>query len=184
MGADIHALVMVKQKRYVRNGDGVVVDGVDWKMVNLWNKVRDFSAGEGGYAFVPAECFHDRNYQLFGILAGVRSLEYPMLDDGLRGLPLGCPQEIVDYVKKEWEDSAHSITWYSLGELNKAVKNKKKYPKHSYWYDDDGRKHVDKEECGPHYSLKRFRDSVEFFAQHSFWYDDDEDVRVVIFFDS
>ena len=185
MGADIHAIVMVKQNRYKHDGNSVVVDGADWKMVNLWQKTYSFSATGGkSPEFLPAECFYNRDYQLFGVLAGVRSNEYPMLDDNLRGLPGGCPREIVDYVEKSWKDCAHSITWYSLGELNKAVKDKKKYPKHSYWYDDCGRKHVDKAAYGPHYGLKSFRDSVEAFAASSYFWNDDEDVRVVIFFDS
>lgn len=192
MGADIHCYVICKKKAYsqsiLENGATCwTVSGYEWKLANVWEKNVDFRSGSDdpwdNTEYFPASCFHDRNYQLFGVLAGVRSSEYPQMDI-VRGLPGGCPQELRDYIENQWGDSCHDVTWYSLGELNKAVKNKKKWPKYDTWYDENGVAHKDKESYGPHYGLKRLRDSVLHFADMEGWFDDPEDIRVVIFFDS
>lgn len=189
MGADIHCYVIVKKPVYKRieaPGTGFAKSGYKWKLVNFWEKnSMYYPESEDTWEkqeYVPSECFHDRNYQVFGVLAGVRSDEYPQMDE-VRGLPSDCPQELVDYIDS-WGPDAHDISWYSLAELNKAVKNKKKYPKHPLWYDDDGNPHKDKEDYGPHYGLKRLRDNVRCFAELDSWINDPEDVRVVFFFDS
>lgn len=192
MGADIHCYVICKEKVYSQSTleSGVTcwtVAGYEWKLANVWEKNKDYrpDSDELWYnsEYFPVSCFSDRNYQLFGVLAGVRSYEYPQID-AVRGLPSGCPQELRNYIEKTWENSCHNVTWYSLGELNKAVKNKKKWPKYDIWYDENGVAHKDKETYGPHYGLKRLRDSVQHFADIEGWFDDPEDVRVVIFFDS
>lgn len=193
MGCDIHAHVIVKRPVYrssVSKSGGVehrVVD-YEWRLVNNWRKNEFYDKGlpDDGYdntPLVPAECFSGRNYTLFGVLAGVRSMEYDPIDDP-RGLPLGCPKELEDYIEKAWGDSAHSHSWLSLGELDRAVKDKKRYPKWMTWEDEDGRVHKDKSEYGPHVFLKDFRDSVRAFADADSYYDDAESVRVVFFFDS
>lgn len=187
MGCDIHAHVIVKRPVYIKSEDEsgrrkYVRDGYKWELVNLWEKTADDEA-ENGYRLAPAECWSGRNYDLFGILAGVRSLVYPAIDSP-RGFPIGCPQELIDYVENEWSGSAHSTSWLSLGELNKAVRNKKKYPKWETWEDEDGIVHKSDEYPGPHATLKDFRDSVRHFSDLAYWTDDEEDVRVVFFFDS
>lgn len=191
MGTDITALVICRKPVYIRTEreDGtteVKKDGYKWCAANAWTKSNHYDPNSDDafdrMEYYPMSCYNGRNYQLFGILAGVRSMEYPQLD-GQRGLPAGCPQEVKDYIKT-W-GGAHSITWYSLGELNKAVRNKKVYPKHPVWVDECGNKHRDKTEYGPHYALKDFRDCVRVIAENDlYWIDDEEDVRVIIFFDS
>lgn len=191
MGTDIHSYVIVKKRVYKQTENENhqrqwVVDGYEWKLVNLWEK-NPYSNPDADNAFDrqdirPASCHSCRNYMLFGVLAGVRSMEYDPIDYP-RGLPSGCPQELRDYIDS-WGNDAHDISWYSLAELNKAVKDKKKYPKHYTWTDVDGVTQVDNLECGPHYALKEFRNGVRLFADLESWCNDPEDVRVVFFFDS
>lgn len=189
MGCDIHAHVIVKRPVYIKSEDEngarkYVRDGYKWELVNLWEKAAtDKNKNESECGLVPAECWYGRDYTLFGVLAGVRSNEYPPIDCP-RGFPIGCPQELIDFVETEWGDSAHSVSWLSLGELNKAVRNKKKYPKWETWEDEDGIVHKSDEYPGPHAALKDFRNSVRHFADLAYWIDDEEDVRVVFFFDS
>lgn len=191
MGTDIHSYVIVKKRIYKQTENENhqrqwVVDGYEWKLVNLWEKNRYFNPNADNVfdkqEIRPASCYSGRNYMLFGVLAGVRSMEYDPIDYP-RGLPSGCPQELRDYIDS-WENDAHDVSWYSLAELNKAVKDKKKYPKYYTWVDDDGVVQKNKEECAPHFALKEFRDGVRVFADLETWYNDAEDVRVVFFFDS
>lgn len=55
-----------------------------------------------------------RNYQLFGLLAGVRSHVNPILP--IRDLPNNLSEEIKDEAKK-WEGDAHTHHFYYLDEL-------------------------------------------------------------------
>lgn len=193
LGCDIHAHVIIRRPIYrsITRKDGHVEYQVvdhNWKLVNNWRKngCYDPSLPDDGFdntPFQPAECFMGRDYTLFGVLAGVRSNEYDPIDSP-RGLPLGCPKELEDYIDKAWGDSAHSRSWLSLAELNRAVRNKKKYPKWETFVDEYGRKAKSKDFYGPHVALKEFRDCVRTFANADCYYDDPEDVRVVFFFDS
>lgn len=191
MGADIHTMVIVNKPHYVRteNEKGVVEfkkDGYKWELLNAWSKNDRYNPeSEDKWErteYFPLPCFSDRNYPLFGILAGVRSNEYPQID-AVRGLPLGCPQEVKDYLDV-WGNYVFGVTWYSLGEIERAVRDKKRYPKHDTWEDEDGVIHKDKESYGPHYSLKRLRDSIRNMVDACTWVDDPEDIRVVMFFDN
>ncbi len=185
MGTDIHCYVIYKERVYSQSAleNGAIcwsAADYEWKLVNVWGKKQDYRLDSD--ELYPVSCFSDRDYQLFGVLAGVRSYDYPQID-AVRGIPSGCPQELRDYIEKTWGNSCHNVTWYSLGELNRAVRSKKKWPKYDTWRDESG-VHKDKKTCGPHYGLKRLRDSVQHFADIEGWFDDPEDIRVVIFFDS
>lgn len=82
MGTDIHVIA----ERRTANG---------WQVVNL-----------------PRMPFDQRNYAMFGLLAGVRnySAVEPIAED--RGLPDDCTQET-----REFLDWTHGNTWISLEEL-------------------------------------------------------------------
>ena len=83
-------------------------------------------AQNGRWVYVPAPTdpdwpdfrdtwFNDRNYDLFGALAGVRLRHRAQLTD-LRGLPLDVTKEVAKE-SESWAEDGHSHTWYLLSEL-------------------------------------------------------------------
>lgn len=59
--------------------------------------------------------YGNRNYTLFGILAGVRSNDNPTIS-----APRGVPSDMSKQIRKEWENEAewcHSFSWLTLKEL-------------------------------------------------------------------
>lgn len=59
--------------------------------------------------------YDGRNYELFGVLAGVRSKEFNPID-----YPRGLPEDVTEEIKnehQEWDVDAHSATYYTLDEL-------------------------------------------------------------------
>jgi hypothetical protein len=63
--------------------------------------------------------YHGRNYQLFGILAGVRdTYVYPIVS------PRGIPDDSCELIKKEfayWGGDAHTPSYFTLHELKEAL---------------------------------------------------------------
>lgn len=105
MGTDIHFFVEA------------YADG-KWHSVDKWlmpNKHDDFIR-------VPMDkCYYiNRNYYLFGYLAGLRC----ELEDALalpRGLPPGLSHEVLTCYL-DWESNAHSESYYLLSELLSVTK--------------------------------------------------------------
>jgi hypothetical protein len=59
--------------------------------------------------------YSGRNYELFGILAGVRDRNNDSIDD-----PRGLPEDVCEVTKKEsdrWDSDGHSHSWVTLKEL-------------------------------------------------------------------
>ena len=82
------------------------------KESNEWNE-EYFIDGQSNEK-IPV--YDDRDYGLFGVLAGVRS--------GFRGLvePRGLPDDLSDEVKEEWNDGEFfGETWYDYCELKAYV---------------------------------------------------------------
>lgn len=99
MGADIHGWIEVKES-----------DG-DWT---------------GCYLSIP---LGPRNYLLFGLLAGVRALEDPLVQ------PRGLPDDVCSLMRGYVKDMGmeHSLTYLSLSELKKVRQRYKKFSKaHNY----------------------------------------------------
>jgi hypothetical protein len=101
MGCDIHMFVEHREK-----------SGKPWK--NVYKKeVRkigpDYSYDVNYYGY------GDRNYDLFGILAGVRSYECEPI-----AKRRGLPKDVSEEIKKEsdrWDSDGHSHTYLTLEEL-------------------------------------------------------------------
>jgi len=107
-----------------------------------------------------------RNYELFGILAGVRRQWRDPIDN-LRGIP----EDVGDHVLacyEDWGIDAHSPTWYTLRELDEY------FFKNSDIEDDE-------------YNFNYFRKKIESWKQLAFDPEDDmalECVRAVMWFDN
>ena len=90
MGCDIHAIIE-RRKVYPLLGDAYAV----------W-----VNSGDPGI---------DRDYALFGVLAGVRAVEYEPISNK-RGLPDDCCEEFVE-LARAWARDAHNHGWVTLQEL-------------------------------------------------------------------
>lgn len=104
MGCDIHVYL---EKYASINGKST------WVNVDYWQKNPYFGITESEREYEHVSCYVGRNYDLFGILAGVRSGEDP-IDE-----PRGLPEDVTEVTKKEYErgDMIHTPTYYTLKEL-------------------------------------------------------------------
>lgn len=103
MGCDIHSFAEV------RGADGT------WRVVGDVFPLDDFSQ-RYEHRTHRANPFGDRNYQVFGFLAGVRQRLIPPISQ-----PRGLPADVSASVKAsaaDWDLDGHSHSWLSLEELN------------------------------------------------------------------
>lgn len=104
MGCDIHIRVEYKKK------------GEDfWRTGEHYQKDTFY----GGYEIVPV--YSGRNYELFGLLAGVRGGMRPI------SLPRGIPDDATDDTKTDylsWGNDAHSASWYDYEKLREYYEEK------------------------------------------------------------
>lgn len=120
MGCDIHFYV----EYYKKN---------EWVSADVWEE-------DEGYHSIPYhhQFYNDRNYLLFGILAGVRSGIHKAIDSP-RGLPFDLSKEVKS-AGEEWGSDAHSHSWYYLEELinyqpSNEYQDETKYTEFGYWAD-------------------------------------------------
>lgn len=69
-----------------------------------------------GTGKAPEDFYHDRNYSLFSILAGVRVHGDVTPISPERGIPEDASPTVAE-VYEDWGGDAHSASWYSLDEL-------------------------------------------------------------------
>jgi hypothetical protein len=109
MGTDIHFYVEV-----FNNGD--------WVTADKWEEDKD---EEQPVKYVNNQFYHDRNYDLFAILADVRNgrgFAGVKTSDGFnpishpRGLPNDACKEILE-LSKHWGIDGHSHSWLTVKEL-------------------------------------------------------------------
>lgn len=103
MGCDIHMYV---EYRF----DGKWVCGDYFSKSPYYNGVDPY---EPKYSLV--DIYDYRDYDLFGVLAGVRNREVPCISE-----PRGLPNDCNDFIKKEyevWWCDAHSCSWLTLQEI-------------------------------------------------------------------
>ena len=121
MGCDIHSVIQGQWLTKDSKGDEILADDAD---SSCWHTV--------------AEGFHDRHYELFGLLAGVRStinaaLFEPrglpknfMVHDDLHPIPIDFQFDLdgfrrpTEYEPWIFDMGEHSHTWFSLPELVEA----------------------------------------------------------------
>lgn len=171
MGTDIHPYVEVMK------------DDGKWEEVRVPNPLRTCSNGEQEI-ISPVD---DRDYQLFGILScGVRSEDYPSIDEYARGLPKDVSCTVAS-AYCDGKDYWHGASWYSLKELQLWA-----YDEGHFFhpvYDDMTGQEVEyqkQEDASMLDRFKRFVNSVEFVGSLSERYiaGYPERLRVVFWFDS
>lgn len=153
MGCDIHCFIEVKK-------------------LGAWENLNTFEYKEETSDFYLKEMPMGRDYELFGVLAGVRDRSYPIIA-GLRGFPADASQEL-KYVYDFWNPYGHSCSWLTMAEVHKAMKDKEKYPRerNEYSFYPIGKK------------LKKFYKKVKSIVAEEQGYFHPEDTRVVFWFDN
>lgn len=143
---------------------------------------RQNKYAENPEKWVWAEPWTGRDSELFSILTdGYNSIDSP------RGLPYDTSDEVKAERDKfrEFEDGqvsyegAYDDTYYTLFELELALRDRKKYPKYYKYKDEFGNK---VKEVGPYWRLKGFVTAIENFADLCGYYDPN-DVRILMWFD-
>ena len=111
MGCDIHAFTEVKR-------------GGKWVEADLWCTNPEYATAdeeEKKYTnpmYVPYGthiCIDDRNYALFGVLAGVRGSGLPRISEP-KGLPEDASPNVAEDARR-WGIDGHSHSWLTLKEL-------------------------------------------------------------------
>ncbi len=115
MGADIHSRVEIKWDT-----------DSDWMLVTeaLWPNHYFIRSRPVDYWNTPyvAEPFHDRNYPLFALLAGVRNYWDIEPIESPRGMPDDASDSWKAYVDK-WNGDLHSHSWFTYDELKHVLQN-------------------------------------------------------------
>lgn len=148
MGTDIHTHVEYREQ-----------ETGNWKMLYMYTPYR-----WNPEKLNIVEPYSDRNYELFGALAGVRGWAEPI------ATPRGIPSDVSDGVsdkyniEKDW--GIHTPSWLSLLELIAAAQDKKTYDKNV------------------RSSLKELISNIVFMLHSAHRWHDDIDVRIVFWFDS
>ena len=165
----------------------------------VWHNCDNFEWNEKTKTYEFVSIYSWRNYDLFGILAGVRSNEFDSIDD-----PRGLPKDISLKTKEmadEWKDSGHSYSWLTLRELLawkfKQKKKWKKYKKHyevvhsttdgTYLVDNEGNMVYKRDHKMLDRLIRLMKDKMD---DHIFCFDEDDywmkgdDFRIVFWFDS
>ena len=179
MGCDIHIHCEYKK------------DGVWYNCDNhVWNEK------EKKYEF--EDIYWGRNYDLFGILAGVRSRQFPIID-----MPRGLPEDISAKTKEyadEWKDDAHSYSYITMRELikwkNKQNRKKKKLKKkHEIVKESDGDYIIDDnnevvykvEHHMLDYLIRLLKVKMDYYTycfEEDDYYDKGDNFRIVFWFDN
>jgi hypothetical protein len=108
MGTDIHLFTEIKKS--INSQD-------KWVNVDNWRYNPYYKEGNDNWeqAMSVESIYSGRNYELFGILAGVRCSYNDTIDD-----PRGLPKDVSEVTKKEsdrWDGDGHSHSWLTLKEL-------------------------------------------------------------------
>lgn len=146
--------------------------------------------------FVPTDIYNGRSYDLFGILAGVRSCTTPFV------YPRGVPDNLSPEVFKRWhrgeEDSWHTPTWYGYCELKAyqyAAKYTDKYAKLSLelyklknpeeYQDDFDLYEYDEDDYSTSDLLDGFINCIDTVLEaYGIYYPKPNEIRVIMWFDS
>jgi hypothetical protein len=149
MGCDIHVYL----EKYTS-----VNEVNKWVNVDYWQINPNFGHYENEPEYELVSFFIGRNYELFGILAGVRSSEDPIAD------PRGLPEDVTDVTRREydkWAGDVHTPTYYTLKELKDYL-----------FYNSDNEEITE--------TLKRFIEPMDRRFKDEFWIGVDDEKRYTI----
>lgn len=148
MGCDIHSYVEYRNRE------------MDWVPIQMQVNYRTWDGKDEYRGVYPVDI---RNYQLFGILAGVRFCPADPIAD-----PRGIPSDVSEYVREKYDeyDDYHTPSWYSLYELKLAVRDKDRY-------DEEERE-----------LIQDVINSIEFMTNAAWAFAEDIDIRIVFWFDN
>jgi len=196
MGCDIH-LYTEKIKS---------VNGVDkWVNCDHWKLNPYFGDDEYEPELELISLYSGRNYNLFGVLAGVRG-GYEICP------PRGLPDDVSDIVKKNsdrWDSDGHSHSYFTLAELKEYYKNNS-HTSHNGFINKRQIKELDEDGVTPYSwsewsgpnlqyrewkedsSLKPLVESLDKRMRDEFWVQEevedtskeDSKIRVVFWFDN
>lgn len=160
MGTDIHSSVEIFNKKTKK-----------WKRKALY--YQDY---EGAYkeAWMILD---NRDYNLFGKLAGVRSMEEPFV------YPRGLPDDISDETKELYGDGTgcHTATWYDYCELNLYADTDKAYFEYEIYDADKDEWIVDSKQN----VVRPYIDKIDMILEaYHMWYPKPGEVRIIMWFDS
>lgn len=182
MGCDIHCYLEYRE----HNGK--------------WDNDHVYTNKRGEFELLPV--YYERDYELFAILAGVRSDEIKPIVE-----PRGIPEDINEEIKKiydNWGINAHTPSWYTLKEL---LNNKKKFRKirRSGMVDEGTYNNYVNNKVTPtswcewtslpnhvyltwtdkSYSIKNLIQAIENRCEEAYiYYANPEDIRIVFWFDN
>jgi hypothetical protein len=107
-GTDIH----IRLEKINKNGEWIPLDY--YQIREDWEKYKDTCKT---FPFFPVSIYDSRDFELFGLLAGVASM-YPEPIAEARGIPASANK----YIKDEYAVSKykHTPSWLTLGELRKT----------------------------------------------------------------
>ncbi len=179
MGADIHMAIEVRNT-YKTDGE--------WKYIEIKNQFRSYKESDGTEYIDILEPYSGRDYGLFGILAGVRSDVYHQIDS-LRGMPEDVSEGVKErYNKEESYGGVHSLTWYTLDELEGWGERKKHFKSANYRelaeYDEGLAIDTKREDKNMRKRFNMFVHDIENFVWMTIGYVSPCNVRAVIWFDS
>lgn len=116
MGTDITCCVEYRST----SGD----DAGKWHQIRINNPYYEKYSKDDEYCSLITP-FYARDYILFGILAGVRSNDYPQIDYE-RGLPFDVSDDVRKY-HDTCKEYSYSESWYTLEELDRWASEKKNF---------------------------------------------------------
>ena len=94
----------------------------NWETIDYFQPREDCKDSKkyhpDSFPFVPVDIYDDRDYELFGILAGVRCTCSEII-----AAPRGIPESANHYIKSEFETKkswCHDASYLTLGELRKT----------------------------------------------------------------
>lgn len=126
MGCDVH----IRLEKLNKEGN--------WESIDYY-KIREDWKDSAKYCptfpFFPVDIYDGRDYELFGVLAGVRSTFPEAIV-----MPRGIPDSANKFIKEEYEAhkdyGIHTPSWLTLGEMRKT------WYKHMYDPDDEDGENV------------------------------------------
>lgn len=165
MGTDIHLYVEHYNKESKR-----------WDSLSLYKKSSEDK-------FSPVDIYDGRDYELFGLLAGVRSMIDPFV------FPRGVPDDMSCEVSKAYGDGQyyHAPTWYDYCELQAYNKRMSQFiPRDEEKEFDDDVEYDDEDDtislCE---RLNDFMNDIEkVLNAYDIYYPKPGDIRIVMWFDS